>query len=98
MWFSPNGVDWRFISSYPHYCRGVYSDSLGFVLEGAKHGFYRLSPDGETLEVLVSPFPADTVAASGNNLIVHAFRGSEYSPTESAGIKGPWLYHQPDDE
>jgi hypothetical protein len=91
-WFSPNGVNWRIVGP-GFFCRGVYSDGLGFVFDG----FYRLLPDGTTLEKWPSPFPFDVVAASGNNLIVDAYRGSEYSASESAGIEGLWLYHHPFD-
>ena len=76
----------------------MYSDTLGFVLERVGNGFALLSTDGTKLETLNSPFDADTVAASGNNLIVDAFRGSEYSAEESEGYRGLWLYHQPDNE
>ena len=97
-WFSSDGVDWKFLGPEV-FCRGVYSDSLGFVLEKNVldengSGFSRLSPDGTALEDLASPFPGDTVAASGDNLIVYAFRGSEYSESESAGVEGLWLYHE----
>jgi hypothetical protein len=97
-WHSPNGVDWHWLGPTTlTYCRGVYSDTLGFVLERGGKGFTLLAPDGTQLETLDSPFDADTVAASGNNLIVDAYRGSEYSAEESAGYRGLWLYHQPDD-
>lgn len=94
-WFSSNGVDWRLLGR-ENFCRGAYSDQLGFVFDGGP-GFYRLSPDGTQLDVWTSPFPFDVVEASGNNLIVDAFRGSEYTAAESAGYRGLWLYHRPDD-
>jgi hypothetical protein len=102
-WFSPDGVDWRSVGA--PFCRGVYSDSLGFISDGEPSfgsdgapRFYQLSPDGTTLEEWTSPFPFDAVAASGNNIIVNAYVGSEYTAEESAGYKGLWLYHQPGDE
>jgi len=93
-WFSPNGVDWEFLGPGV-FGRGVYSESLGYVLEKDGREFSRLSPDGKTLEEeWTGPFPADTVAASGDNLIVDAFRGDGFTESESAGVEGLWLYHE----
>ena len=88
IWFSPNGVDWRFVGGEPYCGDAVYSDTLGFVLDNcAPWSLYRLPHDGSTLEPWQPGSNKRVLAASDDELIA-LYEGIGYADEL-------WIYRQP---